>query len=139
MGQQSCLWGLLFFLHADLQSRRSILLGERGHLCLATYYSDDWVINFWNSESNPYGGGTGTYCGRRSASIIPGSSGWREFAGGNSSGHVCEHVWKKLGHVMDAAGKQGLGVILRVGYTRDYASPESALSRYEGFLYMIRS
>ena len=36
---------------------------------------------------------------------------------------------------MDAAGKQGLGVILRVGYTWDYASPESALSRYEGLLY----
>ena len=26
-------------------------LGERGHLRSATYYSDDWVINFWNSES----------------------------------------------------------------------------------------
>ena len=25
--------------------------GERGYLRSATYYSDDWVINFWNSES----------------------------------------------------------------------------------------
>ena len=25
--------------------------GEAGYLKSATYYSDDWVINFWNSES----------------------------------------------------------------------------------------
>ena len=24
---------------------------ENGYLKSATYYSDDWVINFWNSES----------------------------------------------------------------------------------------
>ena len=26
--------------------------GENGYLKSATYYSDEWVINFWNSESN---------------------------------------------------------------------------------------
>ena len=25
--------------------------GKAGYLKSATYYSDDWVINFWNSES----------------------------------------------------------------------------------------
>ena len=25
---------------------------ENGYLKSATYYSDDWVINFWNSESS---------------------------------------------------------------------------------------
>ena len=26
--------------------------GENGYLKSATYYSDEWVINFWNSESS---------------------------------------------------------------------------------------
>lgn len=28
--------------------------GTAGYLKSATYYSDDWVINFWNSESKTW-------------------------------------------------------------------------------------
>ena len=108
--------------------------GERGHLRSATYYSDDWVINFWNSESVHMEEELARIAADGFNSIILAVP-WREFQPETAPVMYEEYAWKKLGHVMEAAGKQGLGVILRVGYTWDYASPESALSRYEGLLY----
>ena len=104
--------------------------GERGHLRSATYYSDDWVINFWNSESVHMEEELARIAADGFNSIILAVP-WREFQAETAPVMYEEYAWKKLGHVMEAAGKQGLGVILRVGYTWDYASPESALSRYE--------
>ena len=108
--------------------------GERGYLRSATYYSDDWVINFWNSESVHMEEELARIAADGFNSIILAVP-WREFQPETAPVMYEEYAWKKLGGVMDAAGKQGLGVILRVGYTWDYASPESALSRYEGLLY----
>lgn len=108
--------------------------GERGYLRSATYYSDDWVINFWNSESVHMEEELARIAADGFNCIILAVP-WREFQVETAPVMYEEYAWKKLGGVMDAAGKQGLGVILRVGYTWDYASPESALSRYEGLLY----
>ncbi len=101
--------------------------GERGYLRSATYYSDDWVINFWNSESVHMEEELARIAADGFNSIILAVP-WREFQPETAPVMYEEYAWKKLGGVMDAAGKQGLGVILRVGYTWDYASPESALS-----------
>ena len=108
--------------------------GERGHLRSATYYSDDWVINFWNSESVHMEEELARIAADGFNSIILAVP-WREFQPETAPVMYEEYAWKKLERVIEAAGKQGLGVILRVGYTWDYASPESVLSRYEGLLY----
>lgn len=109
-------------------------LGERGHLRSATYYSDDWVINFWNSESVHMEEELARIAADGFNSIILAVP-WREFQPETSPMAYEDYAWKKLDCIMEAAGKQGLGVILRVGYTWDYVSPESVLSRYEGLLY----
>lgn len=108
--------------------------GEKGHLRSATYYSDDWVINFWNSESVHMEEELARIAEDGFNSIILAVP-WREFQPETAPVRYEDYAWKKLDCVMEAAGKQGLGVILRVGYTWDYASPESVLSRYEGLLY----
>ena len=63
---------------------------------------------------------------------------WREFQPETAPVMYEEYAWKKLGGVMDAAGKQGLGVILRVGYTW-IMRHRSLLCHGMKDFYMIRS
>lgn len=107
---------------------------EKGHLRSATYYSDDWVINFWNSESVHMDEELARIAADGFNSIILAVP-WREFQPETAPVSYEDYAWKKLDRVMEEAGKHGLGVILRVGYTWDYALPESVLPRYEGLLY----
>ena len=93
--------------------------GEAGILRSATYYSDDWVVNFWNSESVNMeqellqiaqdGFNNIILC-------IP----WREFQPQLTPAAYNDYAWDKLERVMEAAKKQNLSVMLRVGYTWDY-------------------
>ena len=95
--------------------------GEAGILRSATYYSDDWVVNFWNSESVNMeqellqiaqdGFNNIILC-------IP----WREFQPQLTPAAYNDYAWDKLERVMEAAKKQNLSVMLRVGYTWDYGA-----------------
>ena len=108
--------------------------GERGHLRSATYYSDDWVINFWNSESSHMDEELKQIREDGFNSIIlvvP----WREFQPSMAPEHYNDYAWEKFDRVMKAAKAQDLKVMLRVGYTWDYYSSENVLARYEKLLY----
>ncbi len=107
---------------------------ENGYLKSATYYSDDWVINFWNSESS--------YMDEELAQIaedgfnsiilvVP----WREFQPSMSPQRYNDYAWEKFDRVMETAERQSLKVMLRVGYTWDYYSSDNVLERYEKLLY----
>ena len=61
--------------------------GERGYLRSATYYSDDWVINFWNSESVHMEEELARIAADGFNSIILAVP-WREFQPETASGHV---------------------------------------------------
>lgn len=84
--------------------------GERSHLRSATYYSDDWVIDFWNSESVHMEEELAQIAADGFNSIILAVP-WREFQLETAPVMYEEYAWKKLERVMEAAGKQGLGVM----------------------------
>ena len=107
--------------------------GTAGYLKSATYYSDDWVINFWNSES----GNMDHELARIAQDgfnniilVVP----WREFQPGMTPCTYNQYAWDKLDRVMDAAAAQGLSVMLRVGYTWDYCGGGNVMDRYQGLM-----
>lgn len=108
--------------------------GGAGYLKSATYYSDDWIINFWNSESKNMDAELGQIREDGFNNIIlvvP----WREFQPGTTPCTYNSYAWEKLDQVMEAAAAQGLSVMLRVGYTWDYAGRDSVLERYKKLMY----
>ncbi len=107
--------------------------GTAGYLKSATYYSDDWVINFWNSESRHMDQELARIAQDGFNNIIlvvP----WREFQPGMSPCTYNQYAWDKLDRVMDAAAAQGLSVMLRVGYTWDYCGAGNVMERYQGLM-----
>lgn len=108
--------------------------GAAGYLKSATYYSNDWVINFWNSESSNMDEELARIAGDGFNNIIlvvP----WREFQPGTAPCTYNDYAWSKLDQVMEAAAAQGLSVMLRVGYTWDYYGRDNVLDRYRGLMY----
>ena len=76
--------------------------GKAGYLKSATYYSDDWVINFWNSESSRMDEELAQIAEDGFNNIIlvvP----WREFQPGTSPCTYNSYAWDKLDRVMEAA------------------------------------
>lgn len=108
--------------------------GAAGYLKSATYYSDDWIINFWNSESKNMDAELAQI--RKDGFnniilVVP----WREFQPGTSPCTYNDYAWEKLDRVMEAAAAQNLSVMLRVGYTWDYAGKDNVLERYKKLMY----
>lgn len=107
--------------------------GTVGYLKSATYYSDDWVINFWNSESRHMDQELARIAQDGFNNIIlvvP----WREFQPGMTPCTYNQYAWDKLDRVMEAAAAQGLSVMLRVGYTWDYCGGGNVMDRYQGLM-----
>ena len=110
------------------------VLAEEPYLKSATYYSDDWVINFWNLESNHMEEELAQIAQDGFNSIILAVP-WREFQSDTSTLRYNTYALDKMDRVMEEAGKAGLKVILRVGYTWDHAGKSSVLERYQKLLY----
>ena len=97
------------------------------YLKAATYVSDAWVSNFWNSESDHMDeelaqiAADGFNC---IVLVVP----WREFQPGVLPVSYNRYAFQKLDKVMNAANAHGLMVELRVGYAWDYYGDESATS-----------
>ena len=69
--------------------------GENGYLKSATYYSDEWVINFWNSESSHMEEELKQIAEDGFNSIIlvvP----WREFQPSMNPQRYNDYAWKKF-------------------------------------------
>lgn len=89
------------------------------YLKSATYFSDEWAVNFWNTESDNLEAELKQIADDGFNSIIlvvP----WREFQPQMDPISYNEYAFEKLDQVMEAAKAQGLWVSLRVGYTWDY-------------------
>ena len=107
--------------------------GTAPYLKSATYYSDDWVINFWNSESSNMDEELARIAADGFNNIIlvvP----WREFQPGISPCAYNQYAWDKLDRVMEAAAAQSLSVMLRVGYTWDYCGAGNVMDRYQALM-----
>lgn len=108
--------------------------GSAGYLKSATYYSDDWIINFWNSESANMDEELARIAEDGFNNIIlvvP----WREFQPAVSPCVYNSYAWDKLDKVMETAARHNLSVMLRVGYTWDYYGTDDVLKRYRGLMY----
>ncbi len=102
----------------------------------ATYYSDDWVCNFWNSESYDMEEELRQIAADGFNSIIlvvP----WKEFQPETQPEQVekSDYAYEKLERVFREAEKNGLWVFLRVGYTWDYTGEGLDAGRYAKLLY----
>jgi len=98
-----------------------------------TYVSDEWVINFWNSECSHLEEELAQIAADGFNSIILAVP-WREFQPAISPIQYSDYTFDKLDRIMEAARNQGLWVILRVGYTWDYCPGESPQNRYSKLL-----
>lgn len=106
-------------------------LSDTGYVKSATYFSDEWPINFWNSEMDNMELELEQIKNDGFDSIIlviP----WREFQPEMSPITYNEYAFAKLDEVMNAAEKAGLDVYARIGYTWDFYndSEENIVDRY---------
>ena len=99
----------------------------------ATYYSDDWVVNFWNSESSCMEEELAQIAADGFNSIILAVP-WQEFQPQMEPVRYESYALEKMDRVMEAAERHGLWVILRLGYIWDYGNGSSA-DRYERLFY----
>lgn len=108
--------------------------GERpAYLKAATYVSDAWVINFWNTESDHMEEELARIAADGFNSIIlvvP----WREFQPQTNPIVYNSYAFQKFYRVMQAAQDHGLWVQLRVGYTWDYYNQEGYNTRFRELL-----
>ena len=106
------------------------------YLKAATYVSDAWVSNFWNSESDHMDEELAQIAADGFNSIVlvvP----WREFQPGVLPLSYNRYAFQKLDKVMNAARAHGLMVELRVGYVWDlkqvneYYQPKEVFTSYD--------
>lgn len=104
-----------------------------GYVKAATYTSDAWVSNFWNTESDHMDEELAQIHADGFNSIIlviP----WREFQPDTVPISYNSYAFSKLDRVMDSAGNHGLGVVIRLGYTWDYYADEASSQRFRELL-----
>ncbi len=93
--------------------------GSDGYVKSATYFADEWPINFWNSEMDSLDADMEQIKNDGFNSIIlviP----WREFQPAIEPVTYNEAAFSKLDEVMKAAGQADLDVYTRIGYTWDF-------------------
>ena len=104
-----------------------------GYIRAATYTSDAWVANFWNTESDHMEEELAQIAADGFNTIIlviP----WREFQPSVMPLTYNPYAFEKLDQVMEAAQKQGLSVMFRLGYTWDYYEDEGSVYRFRELL-----
>ena len=92
---------------------------QRGYVKSATYYGDEWPINFWNSEMDHLDADMRQIKDDGFDSIIiciP----WREFQTDTDPVTYSDYAFDQLDRVMNAAQEAGLGVYARISYTWDF-------------------
>ena len=130
---ENCDWVVLrqfSFASGGFEGKRPTLNGA-GYVRSATYFADEWPLNFWNSEMDSLDADMEQIKGDGFDSIIlviP----WREFQTGISPVEYNEYAFGRLDEVMTAAGNAGLGVYVRVGYESDFRDSieQNEASRY---------
>lgn len=104
------------------------------YLKSVTYFSDEWAINFWSTESPHMEEELAQIKEDGFNSIIlvlP----WREFQPDiYRPEEYNEYALEKLESIMDAADRHGLWVTVRLGYTWDYYDTQNVLLRFENIL-----
>lgn len=109
--------------------------GAEGYVKSATYFADEWPINFWNSEMDNLTMDLEQIKNDGFNSIIiviP----WKEFQTSIEPIVYSEYAFDNLKKVMVACDEIGLDVYARIGYSWDYYNDENEyiLERYIGLM-----
>lgn len=104
---------------------------EMGYVRSATYFGDEWPINFWNSELDHLKQDMEQIkCDGFDSIIlvIP----WREFQPEINPVKYNTYAFDNLDRIMRAADQEGLAVYARIGYTWDFYNDktENIIDRY---------
>lgn len=99
--------------------------GYDGYVRSATYFGDEWPINFWNSEFSRDKVGKDFLQIKNDGFnsiivVIP----WKEFQTSINPITYNDYTFTNLELIMEVANKYGLGVYTRIGYTWDYYNDE---------------
>lgn len=97
--------------------------GKDGYVRSASYFADEWPINFWDSEMDSLDADMVQIREDGFDSIIlviP----WREFQPTVSPVSYSDYAFNKLDEVMKAAEQADLNVYTRIGYTWDFYEDE---------------
>lgn len=92
--------------------------GYNGYVKSATYYGEEWPLNFWNSDVNSLEKDLERIRADGFDSIIlviP----WREFQPSITPYSYNEYAFRKLDTIMKTAAQKELDVYTRIGYTWD--------------------
>lgn len=103
--------------------------GEGGYVRSATYFADEWPVNFWNSEMDHLDTDMAQVKKDGFDSIIiviP----WIEFQTSVEPIEYSDYAFEMLDKVLKAAANAELDVYTRIGYTWDYYSNENIFDRY---------
>lgn len=120
----------VFFLGTAFQSYAS---EPPAYTKAATYVSDGWVINFWNTESDHMREELAQIAADGFNSIILAIP-WREFQPTVDPVTYSDYTFQKLERIMQEAAEQGLWVQLRLSYTWDYYGEEESAVRFRDLL-----
>lgn len=104
---------------ADTPPPIASTFGKDGYVKSATYFGEEWPVNFWNSDTNTLPDDMKRIHADGFDSIIlivP----WREFQSTVDPIAYNDYAFGKLDSIMQAAAKEQLGVYLRIGYTWDF-------------------
>lgn len=129
-----CDWVILkeFYIRGGLVfDPEQAKFSKEGYVKSATYFADEWPINFWNSEMDHIDSDFQQIKNDGFESIIlciP----WREFQPQISPIQYNNYAFQKLDDVMKKADNWELGVYVRIGYLWDYYNDETddVIDRY---------
>ncbi len=118
---ENCDWVILnqFSISEGKFEENQELFSKGEYVKSATYFSDEWPINFWNSELENLENDFAQIKSDGFDSIIlviP----WREFQIETNPVAYNDYAFQKLDKVMNTAQDAGLNVYARIGYTWDY-------------------
>lgn len=124
---ENCDWVILkqFAFAGGNFEEKQAQIADSSYVKSATYFADEWPINFWNSEMDNLDADFRQIKEDGFDSIIlviP----WREFQPSMSPIRYNQYAFDKLDIVMKTAAKMDLGVFLRIGYACDYYSNEES-------------
>lgn len=120
----TCDWLVLKEFSLGKEAKEVAAFGSDGYVKSATYFADEWPINFWNSEMDSLESDMEQIRKDGFDSIIlviP----WREFQPEVNPISYNDYAFEKLDEVMRAAEAAELDVYVRIGYTWDFYRDES--------------
>lgn len=114
-------WMALMAVKRSGSAGRASSFGTSGYVRSASYFGDEWPINFWNSEMEHLERDMEQIREDGFDSVIlviP----WKEFQTNTDPIEYSDYAFDRLDRVMDAAGGAGLRVFARVGYMWDFVN-----------------